>query len=57
MECLQQPVSLGARVFVASNLALTGTANASSELATAELSLAIEAWEGGGLVVLAGKLF
>ena len=44
-------MSLGARVFVASNLGLTATATPSSELATAELSLAIEAWEGGGLVV------
>jgi len=50
-------VSLGARVFVASNLGLTAAATPSSEIATAELSLAIEAWEGGGVVVLAGRLF
>ena len=50
-------VPIGRRVMVVSDLLLTATATASSTTVSTELARALEAWEGPGLLVIAGNLF
>ena len=50
-------VPIGRRVMVVSDLLLSGTATASSTTVSTELARALEAWEGPGLLVIAGNLF
>ncbi len=50
-------VPVGRRVMVVSDLLLTGEATTSSKALTAELASALDAWEGPGVLVVAGNLF
>jgi lysylphosphatidylglycerol synthetase-like protein (DUF2156 family) len=48
---------LGWRVMVVSDLLLTPTATPSSAAVTAELARALDAWDGPGILIVAGNLF
>jgi lysylphosphatidylglycerol synthetase-like protein (DUF2156 family) len=48
---------VGRRVMVVSDLLLTGEETTSSRALTAELASALDAWEGPGVLVVAGNLF
>ena len=50
-------VPIGRRVMVVSDLLLTGGETTSSRALTAELAGALDAWEGPGVLVVAGNLF
>jgi lysylphosphatidylglycerol synthetase-like protein (DUF2156 family) len=50
-------VPIGRRVMVVSDLLLTATATATSTAVTTELARALDAWEGPGILIIAGNLF
>ena len=50
-------VPIGRRVMVVSDLLLTPEATPSSRTLTTELARALDAWEGPGILVIAGNLF
>ncbi len=51
------PISLGRRVVVVANLGLEPEATATTSWASAGLARALDAWQGPGMVVVAGNLF
>jgi lysylphosphatidylglycerol synthetase-like protein (DUF2156 family) len=57
VQAAELKVPLGARVFVFSDLLLTAQPTTTSQVAAAEVALALDAWEGPGVVVFAGGLF
>jgi lysylphosphatidylglycerol synthetase-like protein (DUF2156 family) len=50
-------VPIGRRVMVVSDLLLTPEATPSSKILTVELARALDAWDGPGLLIIAGNLF
>src|SRR5665647_93428 len=50
-------VPIGRRVMVVSDLLLTPEATPSSKTLTVELARALDAWDGPGLLIIAGNLF
>lgn len=55
-EPLEVAVPLGGRVLVVADLLLGRSSTPASEVATAEVAAALDAWDGPGLVVFAGGL-
>ncbi|HZT66563.1 MAG TPA: phosphatidylglycerol lysyltransferase domain-containing protein [Acidimicrobiales bacterium] len=55
-DLLEVSVPVGGRVVVVSDLLLTGEATTASTSATAGLAQAVSAWEGPGVLVIAGNL-
>ncbi|HEX4244462.1 MAG TPA: phosphatidylglycerol lysyltransferase domain-containing protein, partial [Acidimicrobiales bacterium] len=50
-------VPIGRRVMVVSDLLLTGEATASTLVLTGELAQTLDAWDGPGILIIAGNLF
>ncbi len=56
-EPLRLDVPVGRRVMVVSDLLLTPAATATTTAVTAELTRALDTWEGPGILIIAGNLF